>query len=137
MLTMLYIMLCSSITTHSVYTSRYTEVFSGGGWQMKVGSLKKCAVYFKSNPTKLHECLVSICSVAMYCMTVDVYLISMFLRIRDTDTCSLFFWGGMRWLHQREALILFRNENPDCRIRSADQLGTRTCLATRELIIYL
>ena len=94
MLTMLYIMLCSSITTHSVYTSRYTEVFSGGGWQMKVGSLKKCAVYFKSNPTKLHECLVSICSVAMYCMTVDVYLISMFLRIRDTDTCSLFFWGG-------------------------------------------
>ena len=86
----------------SLYKSRYTEVFSGGGWQMKVGSLKKCAVYFKSNPIKLHECLVSICSVAMYCMTVDVYLISMIIYVFSVYLISMIiclsvffsFWGG-------------------------------------------
>lgn len=28
-----------------------------GGWELKVGNLKKCAAWFKKHPTDLHKCL--------------------------------------------------------------------------------
>ena len=114
-----------------------SEVHTKGGWELKVGNLKKCAAWFKKHPTDLHNCLgwmgldrgvVFVCVCA--CWGLD--------ELAGMNG-GLDEWGwDLRWCQQRDALIKLRNDNPGMRIRTPDQLGVRSKLVrTRSWLVWL
>lgn len=96
------------------------QVHVSGGWADDLGSLKKCKMHFMSNPCRHHLQLPYLidhcaCSARLLC---DVA----FRRAAEV------FFVRLRWMNQVQALVTLKTENPNIRIRSADQLGPITTL---------
>ena len=63
--------------------------------------------------------------------TLSEVLIVSYDSDRMICICILHFhFDDIRWVGQRDQLIILRNENPNVRIRQPEQLGNHTLLGT-------
>ena len=68
-----------------------SEVHSGGGWELETGNVKKTLVIFKSQPTKLHACLILQILQLQHQIKSDLYDFNDYLA--KQSHCSLFGWN--------------------------------------------